>query len=120
MNLNLFELILPRFLWRQGSMSPEESNLLAELRAQMSQEETDLTHRGIIVLFTWAELAERNTPKGRTGILTKVKRELRVEARRFRKGHPAYDSGRLKRLARLVKALSPAVALSAQGVAANV
>ena len=96
----------PLSLWKQtGPMPLLDRMLLVQLRCQMSQEDRDLTHPDLILLFTPEQLSQRDTDKGRTALLSKVKKALKVEAKRGRDKHWAYDPAREERLGRLVKSL---------------
>ena len=97
---------LPAALWNQtGTMPLLDRMLLVQLRCQMSQEDRDLTHPDLILLFTPEQLNQRHTEKGRAGLLSKVKRALKAEAKRARDKHWAYDPARQERLERLVQSL---------------
>lgn len=111
MNDTASEHHLPSTLWKQTEpMSLLDRMLLFQLRTQMSQEDRDLTHPHVILLFTAGELGLRETEDGRAALLNKVKRAESAEAQRGRAGHWAYDPGRHERLERLAVSLArPAV-----------
>ena len=102
---------LPSTLWKQTEpLSLLDRMLLFQLRTQMSQEDRDLTHPHVILLFTRDQLAARHTHEGRAALLDKVERAESSEAQRGRSGHWAYDPGRHERLERLITSLArPAV-----------
>ena len=102
---------LPSTLWKQlEPLSLLDRMLLFQLRTQMSQEDRDLTHPHVILLFTPEELSGRRTDDGRATLLEKVKRAEAAEAQRGRAGHWAYDPGRHERLERLTGSLAKPVA----------
>ncbi len=102
---------LPSTLWKQTEpLSLLDRMLLFQLRTQMSQEDRDLTHPHVILLFTREQLAARHTSEGRATLLDKVERAEGAEAQRGRSGHWAYDPGRHERLERLATSLSAPIA----------
>lgn len=111
MNDTTSEHDLPSTLWKQTEpMSLLDRMLLFQLRTQMSQEDRDLTHPHVILLFTAGELGVRQTEDGRAALLDKVTLAEGAEAQRGRSGHWAYDPGRHERLERLALSLAkPAV-----------
>ncbi|MDA7949251.1 MAG: hypothetical protein MPJ78_17455 [Hyphomicrobiaceae bacterium] len=101
---------LPATFWKQTEpLSLLDRMLLFQLRTQMSQEDRDLTHPHVILLFTPDELSQRDTHEGRARLLEKVKRAEGTEAQRGRAGHWAYDPGRHERLQRLSHSLATPV-----------
>ncbi len=102
---------LPAALWKQlEPLSLLDRMLLFQLRTQMSQEDRDLTHPHVILLFTPEELSGRHMNDGRAALLEKVRRAESAEAQRGRAGHWAYDPGRHERLERLIQSLAKPVA----------
>ena len=110
MNDTIPEHDLPSTLWKQTEpMSLLDRMLLFQLRTQMSQEDRDLTHPHVFLMFTPGELGLRQTEDGRAALLNKVKRAESAEAQRGRAGHWAYDAGRHERLERLALSLAKPV-----------